>query len=319
MAHSVLKEERFQNEGAAFAFVEAVLWPDGPVCHHCGNCDPKRIKKMEGRTTRRSLYNCRECRKPFTVRMGTILEDSHLPLHLWLQIIHLMCASKKGVSTRQVQRMLQCSMKTAWHLTHRIREGMRDGSLAPMGGPGKTVEIDETVQGKIEGAPKLPRGKRKVLGGFSGFRNVALTLVERGGRARSFHVTGTTIAELKPVILANIKRETAIMTDQATWYPEIGREFASHETVNHGREEYVRYDGDRVITTNAVEGYYSVFKRGMVGVYQWCSERHLHRYLAEFVFRFSNREKLGIDDIARAEIALRGFVGKRLTYRTTCH
>jgi transposase-like protein len=151
MANSVLSEDRFQNEDAAFAFVEAALWPNGPNCPHCGNADPNRIRKMEGKTTRRGLYNCRECRNPFTVRMGTIFESSHLALHLWLQIIHLMCASKKGISTNQIQRMLRCSMKTAWFLGHRIREAMRDGSLAPMGGAGGVVEIDETFIGKKEG------------------------------------------------------------------------------------------------------------------------------------------------------------------------
>ena len=182
MATSVLNAPHFQNEDEAFVYVEARLWPNGPVCHHCGNTDGKRIKKLAGKTTRKGLYKCYECGKPFTVRMGTIFESSHLPLHLWLQVIHLMCASKKGISTRQIQRMLVCSMKTAWFLTHRIREAMRSGDLSPMGGPGKIVEIDETIIGKVEGAPK------KVSGGRSGFRNVALTLVERGGSARSFHV-----------------------------------------------------------------------------------------------------------------------------------
>jgi hypothetical protein len=226
-----------------------------------------------------------------------------------------MCASKKGISTNQVQRMLSCSMKTAWFLTHRIREAMKDGSLPPIGGPGKTVEIDETVFGMIDGAPK----STSKMGGRSGFRRVALTLVERGGSARSFHVTGTTIAELKPIIRANVERQTAIMTDQAAWYPEIGKEFASHDTVNHARDEYVRREVGKLVSTNTVEGYYSIFKRGMIGVYQHCAEKHLHRYLAEFDFRYSNRMKLGVNDVMRADLALNGVVGKRLTYRTTCN
>lgn len=313
MAASVLNAPHFQNEQAAFDYVESRLWPNGPTCPHCGNADPKRIHKMTGQSTRMGLRKCNECRKPFTVRMGTIFESSHLPLHLWLQVIHLMCASKKGISTNQVQRMLSCSMKTAWFLTHRIREAMRDGGMSPLGGGGGVVEIDETVQGRIEGAPK----SSKKMGGRSGYRNVALTLVERGGSARSFHVTGTTIAELKPVILANVAREAQIMTDQAAWYPEIGAEFASHDSVNHAKDEYARREGDRLITTNAVEGFYSVFKRGMRGVYQHCKERHLHRYLAEFDFRYSNRVKLGVNDVARADRALKGTKGKRLTYETT--
>ena len=313
MAASVLNAPHFRNEQAAFDYVESRLWPNGPTCPHCGNADAKRIHKMTGETTRTGLRKCNECRKPFTVRMGTIFESSHLPLHLWLQVIHLMCASKKGISANQIQRMLSCSMKTAWFLTHRIREAMRDGGLSPLGGGGGTVEIDETVQGRIEGAPS----RKNIKGGRSGYRNIALTLVERGGKARSFHVTGTTIAELKPVILANVAREAQIMTDQAAWYPEIGAEFARHDTVNHAKDEYVRREGDKLVTTNTVEGFYSVFKRGMRGVYQHCKERHLHRYLAEFDFRYSNRVKLGGNDVSRADRALRGVKGKRLTYETT--
>jgi transposase-like protein len=270
------------------------------------------MRRMQGKTTRKGLIKCYECGKPFTVRMGTIFESSHLALHLWLQVIHLMCASKKGISTRQIQRMLSCSMKTAWFLTHRIREAMRSGDLSPLGGNGVTIEIDETLIGRQEGSPP-----RKGLHGFQ-FRNIVLTLVERGGRARSWHVDGTTVGTLMPIIRANVARETAVMTDTASWYKNLNKDggFSSHDSVNHTAEEYVRRDGAKVITTNTVEGYYSIFKRGMKGVYQHCSERHLHRYLAEFDFRYSNREKVGINDVARAELALDGFKGKRLTYQT---
>lgn len=313
MAKPVLNAAHFQNEEAAFAYVEAKLWPLGPACPHCGNADSKRIGKLSGKTTRFGLRKCYECGKPFTVRQGTIFESSHLPLHLWLQIIHLMCASKKGISTRQVQRMLVCSMKTAWFLTHRIREAMRSGDIGPLGGGGKTVEIDETVFGMIDGAPK----STSKMGGRSGFRRVVLTLVERGGSARSFHVEGTTIGELRPIIHANVAREAAIMTDQASWYPDIASTFTSHDTVNHARDEYVRREGEKLITTNTVEGFYSIFKRGMIGTYQHCSEKHLHRYLAEFDFRYSNRIALGVGDVKRADLAVTGAKGKRLTYETT--
>jgi len=313
MASSVLNAPHFQNEGAAFAYVEARLWPHGPTCPHCGNADEKRLRRMHGKTTRRGLIKCYECKKPFTIRMGTIFESSHLPLHLWLQVIHLMCASKKGISTRQIQRMLQCSMKTAWFLTHRIREAMRSGDLSPLGGGGGVVESDETFIGNI---PGVPRGK-----GGTGHKFVVLTLVERGGIARSFPVDSTSIADILPVVKANIAREASVMTDTASWYRNLNKdgEFASHDSVNHQREEYVRYDGEKVITTNTVEGFYSVFKRGMRGVYQHCSESHLHRYLAEFDFRYSNREKLGIDDLLRVDRALAGVKGKRLTYQTACY
>jgi transposase-like protein len=313
MAASVLNAPHFQNEDAAFAYVESRLWPNGPICPHCGNVDAERLRRMQGKTTRKGLIKCYECGKPFTVRVGTIFHSSHLALHLWLQVIHLMCASKKGISTRQIQRMLSCSMKTAWFLTHRIREAMRSGDMSPLGGNGVTIEIDETIIGRQEGSPP-----RKGLHG-SQFRNIVLTLVERGGRARSWHVDGTTVGTLMPIIRANVARETAVMTDTASWYKNLNKDsaFTSHDSVNHTAEEYVRRDGAKVITTNTVEGYYSIFKRGMKGVYQHCSERHLHRYLAEFDFRYSNRAKLGIDDVARAELALEGFKGKRLTYETT--
>jgi transposase-like protein len=313
MAASILNAPHFQNEDAAFAYVEGRLWPHGAVCHHCGNVDAKRMRRMEGKTTRKGLIKCYECGKPFTVRMGTIFESSHLPLHLWLQVIHLMCASKKGISTRQIQRMLVCSMKTAWFLGHRIRAAMASGELPPLGGEGSIVEIDETIIGRQEDAPRtrtLPRSQ---------FRNIVLTLVERGGAARSWHVDGTTIGTLMPIIRANIAKQTAIMTDEASWYKNMNKDndFISHDAVNHGKEEYARYEGEKLITTNTVEGFFGVFKRGMKGIYQHCGERHLHRYLAEFDFRYSNRAKLGIDDVVRADIALQGFVGKRLTYQTT--
>ena len=178
MAASILKGEQFQNEAAAFAYVEALLWPNGPVCPHCGNVDQNRIRKLEGKTTRLGLRKCYECKGHFTVRQKTIFESSHLPLHIWLQIIHLMCASKKGISTNQVQRMLSCSMKTAWFLTHRIREAMKDGELTPMGGAGTPVEADETFTGRKEGFD--------IRQGY-GHKNAVLTLVwsARAAPARS--------------------------------------------------------------------------------------------------------------------------------------
>jgi transposase-like protein len=224
MASSVLSEDRFQNEDAAFAFVEDRLWPGGPTCPHCGNADPKRIRKMEGKTTRRGLYNCNECRKPFTVRVGTIFESSHLPLHLWLQIIHLMCASKKGVSTNQIQRILRCSMKTAWFLTHRIREAMRDGALAPMGGASGIVEVDETYFGRKAGV--------EVKRGWAHHKNTVLTLVERGGAARSFHIENADKESIAPIVRENIARESHLMTDEARRYERLGQEFAKHDAVD---------------------------------------------------------------------------------------
>ena len=307
MAKSVFGAPQFKSEEGAFAYVEAHLWPNGPVCPHCGNCDGARIRKMQGKTTRLGLYKCNECRKPFTVRMGTIYESSHLALHLWLQVIHLMCASKKGISTRQIQRMLQCSMKTAWFLTHRIREAMRSGDLAvPYGSEGTPVEVDETYIGRKQGVPKK-HGYQHKLG--------VLGLVDRAtGTMRTFTFDHYSAADIYPVVRANVSREARLMTDEARVYVTLGREYAEHSTTHHKAKQYVDYD-DRTIHTNTVEGAFSVFKRGMRGVYQHCGEQHLHRYLAEFEFRYNTREKNGFDDRARAGEALIGVVGKRLTYR----
>jgi transposase-like protein len=303
---SVLSDKHFHNEEAAYAFVEARVWPNGPVCPHCGGVD--RISKMGGKSTRIGAYKCYQCRKPFTVKIGTVFEASHVPMRHWLQAMFLLSSSKKGISSNQLHRTLGCTLKTAWFMSHRIREAMRVTGVEPMGGAGKPVEVDETFIGRLEGQPK--KGRTAWAN-----KNVVITLVERGGSARSFHVDGVRIADLQPIIRANIRPDTRLMTDEMPSYKEIGKEFTTHETVNHRRDEYVRGD----VTTNTVEGFYSVFKRGMKGVYQHCKEKHLHRYLCEFDFRYSNRIALGVDDVARAERALKGISGKRLTYRTTNH
>lgn len=305
MAKSVFDAPQFKTEEGAFAYVEAHLWSGGPVCHHCGNCDPARIRKMQGKTTRLGLYKCNECRKPFTVRMGTIFESSHLALHLWLQVIHLMCASKKGISTRQIQRMLDCSMKTAWFLTHRIREAMASGDLTAFGQGGGIVEADETFIGRIKGAPvrRAFHHKMKVLG-----------LIDRNtGSVRTMVVDDVTAATIMPIVKANVAREAILMTDESTVYNSADKHFAGHGTTNHGAGEYVDPEIP-AIHSNTIEGYFSIFKRGMRGIYQHCGEQHLHRYLAEFDFRYSNREATGFNDADRARQALRGVVGKRLTY-----
>jgi transposase-like protein len=308
---SVISKKYFHDEAAAFEHLEAQLWDGQPVCPHCGTVG--NATKLQGSATRIGVWKCKskECRKQFTVKVGTVFEHGRIPLHKFLQAVYLMSASKKGVSAHQLHRTLEVTYKTAWFLAHRIREAMRDGSLAPFGGEGKIVEIDETLSGHVAGANwKTPRMANQ-------FRNIVLTLVERGGSARSFHVDGTTLGQLIPVIRANIQRETAVMTDAASWYKYMNKDglYASHGRVDHSRGEYVRYTEAEPIHTNTVEGYYSIFKRGMKGVYQHCSEKHLHRYLAEFDFRYSNRVALGCDDQERAGRALKGMVGKRLTYR----
>jgi transposase-like protein len=309
---SVLSRTHFYDEKAAFEHVESILWPEGPVCPHCGNCDKhyklegvrsKPSKKNPEGVERHGLYKCAACRLQFTVRIGTIFEESKLPLHKWLQAIHLMCSSKKGISSNQLARVLEITVKSAWFLSHRIRHAMDyDRSNDPIGGNGKTVEIDETYIGRLKGT--------EVRKGGSLHKNAVLTLVERNGIARSFHVDNTSAKDVLPIILKSIKPDTMINTDEAGQYRNLKDHFAGHESVHHGKKEYAR----GAVTTNTVEGYYSIFKRGMKGIYQHCAEHHLHRYLAEFDFRYSNRIKLGCDDNERSIRALEGVKGKRLTY-----
>ncbi len=296
---SIFAHARFHDEDVALEAVEAALWPNGPACPKCGGKD--RIYDL--RKTRRGLRKCGHCRKLFTVTVGTVFESSHVPLHKWLQAIHLLCSSKKGISSHQLMRILEVQYKTAWFMSHRIREAMRSGSLAPIGGTNVIVEADETFIGQKKGVPKQ-RGYAH--------KHAVLSLVERGGDVRSFHVGGTAAADLVPIIKANVARETRMMTDEAGQYTHLKKDFAEHEVVRHGAGEYVRGDAH----TNTLEGYYSIFKRGMKGVYQHCSEKHLHRYVAEFDFRYNHRIKRGFSDTARATAALKGVEGKRLTYRS---
>jgi len=299
-----LQNPIFTDEIKAREWLETRVWPNGPSCPHCGNTDQARITAMHGKVHRAGLYQCNECREQFTVTVGTVFERSKIPLTKWLAALFLLSCSKKGMSTHQMHRMLGISYKSTWFMTHRLREAMRSGDLPPMGGPGTIVEIDETFIGNKADMPKHR--------GF-GHKHAVLSLVERGGAVRSFHVEGTSAAHLVPILRANIAKETAIMTDEAGQYAHLGKEFASHEFVTHGAGEYVRGD----VHTNTLEGFYSIFKRGMKGVYQHCSEKHLHRYVAEFDFRYSNRVALGINDMERAEKLATGIVGKRLTYRRT--
>ncbi len=315
---SVLSAAHFHDEAAAYAFIEARLWPFGPICPHCGGVE--RISKMNGKSTRLGLYKCYQCRQPFRVTVGTVFEKSHIPLHIWLQAIALMSSSKKGISSNQLHRTLGLGLKAAWFLSHRIREAMRDGTLAPMGGGG-VVEADETYLWKKAGEPvpsKQRKGRPFTKGGRSGPANkrAIISLVARGGSVRSFHVENADKATVNIIVGENISREARILTDESRIYSDVAGHAVEHETVKHSAGEYVRYDQGFSIHTNTVEGYFSIFKRGMKGIYQHCSEKHLHRYLAEFDFRYNNRNRLGIDDQARANAALLGVVGKRLTYRT---
>jgi transposase-like protein len=298
-----LTAPQFTNEDAAREALEAVRWPYGPVCPHCGSVD-EQVTKMEGDAHRKGLYNCKGCRKQFSVTVGTVYERSHIPLHKWLLATHLMAAGKKGTSAHQLHRMLGITYKSAWFMAHRIREAMKDTNVEPMGGTGKTVEADETYIGQKRGH-KVVRAVHH--------KHAVYSLVERGGKARSFHLDKATADELSKITLGNVSLESTLNTDEALRFRKLGRKFKAHNIINHGAKDYALGEN----TTNTVEGFFSIFKRGMKGVYQHCSEEHLHRYLAEFDFRYSNRAKLGVSDRERADKALKGIEGKRLTYRRT--
>lgn len=300
---SVLSSPHFHNEEAACAYVEARLWPKGPACQHCGGVG--RIGKLGGKSTRVGTYKCYQCRKPFTVKIGTIFEDSKVPMHIWLQAIYLIAGSKKGISSNQLHRTLGVTLKTAWFMSHRIREAMKSGGSL-MGVDGGMVEADETFIGQRKGRVKMHKGghhKMKVV-----------SLIDRNsGSARSFVVDTVGLKDLGPILQRNISTNAHLMTDEWPVYKGIGWNFSAHSTVKHRNEEYVR-KGQPEIHTNTVEGFFSVFKRGMKGIYQHCSEKHLHRYLAEYDFRYSHRAGTGCNDTDRSDRILAGVVGKRLTY-----
>ena len=311
---SVLSKPYFHNEKAAFEYLESVLWADGIVCPHCGVVGG-RVYSLEGvrgkasgkspeGAIRHGLKKCGECRQQFTVKVGTVFEHGRMPLNKMLQAVYLMTCSKKGISAHQLHRVLEISYKAAWFLEHRIREAMRSGQLAPFGGEGGVVEVDETFIGRREGVKKPRGGQRHMI--------PVLSLVHReSGQCRSFVVDRVTRDELLPIVLQNVDRETYIMTDESGVYRgQFRKLFLGHGVVNHTAGEY----GRGRVHTNTVEGSFSIFKRGMKGVYQHCSEKHLHRYVAEFEFRYNNRQSLGCDDGERSRAALKSIVGKRLTY-----
>jgi transposase-like protein len=309
-----LKNPIFTDETQAREWLEARVWPNGPVCPHCGSTDGD-VTKMEGKAHRPGLFQCKACREQFTVTVKTVFERSKIPLSKWLAALFLMVASKKGVSAHQVHRMLGISYKSTWFMMHRLREAMRTGGLEPLGGAGKVVEADETYFGNIPEANRRTtrtdgRPMSKKRHGM-GNKRAIISLVERDGRVRSFHPAQADGENVAKIVRENINRETRLHTDESKLYHRVGKEFAAHETVNHADYEYARGD----VTTNTVESYFSLFKRGMRGVYQHCGEKHLHRYLAEFDFRYNNRAALGFNDLMRAEELAKGIKGKRLTYR----
>lgn len=307
---SVLDAKHFRDEAAAYKWVEARVWPNGRVCPHCGSVDDSG--PLAGKSTRIGVYKCyaKECRKPFTVKVGTIFESSHIKLHIWLQAMFLIASSKKGISSNQLSRTLGVTLKSAWFLSHRIREAMKDTSGGMFGSGFGGVEADETLMGVD------PRFEEREGSTHPWTYNRVMTLIDRDtGRARSFVMTEFTTDEVQRILNENVAKEAYLLTDEAPQYKRPGEQQTFHGAVNHGEKEYVRKEAPWV-HTNTVEGYYSVFKRGMKGVYQHCGRQHLHRYTAEFDFRYSHRAKLGVDDVARFTKIVEGVRGKRLTYRT---
>jgi transposase-like protein len=307
----------FHDENKAREHLEAIRWPNGPYCPHCGNADPEKITKLAGKSHRAGLHQCNECREPFTVTVGSVMERSHIPLTKWVLAFHLMAASKKGVSAHQLMRTLGLgSYRTAWFLAHRVREAMKEeaGETGPMGGPDKVVEADETYFGQLE-TPRQPSPRtvpsKSGRKHGSAQKRIVFGLVERQGRARTFHIDRAAAHDVRKIIVANVSRKSDLHTDEANIYIELGKEFSAHRTVIHSQDEYVR----GTVHTNTVEAVWSVFKRGMKGIYQHCGEAHLHRYLAEFDFRYNRRAKLGITDTMRAMDAIKGAAGRRLMYR----
>lgn len=298
---------QFRDDNEARKVLEGILWPDGPVCPHCGVIGHAYATKRAG------VYRCaeKECRKDFTVTMKTVMERSKIALHKWLQAFHLMCSSKKGVSAHQLHRTLDITYEAAWFMAHRIREAMRAGGLKPLGGSGQIVEADETYFGKPE-QPRVSKQregrpyKKKVRN-----NRPVVALVERGGNVRTFHVPVADKVSVQKIVADNIARESRLHTDESRLYTGADQHFAAHETVLHSAGEYVRDD----VHTNTAEGYFSIFKRGMRGVYQHCKEKHLHRYLSEYDFRYNHRVALGYNDGDRAALAVKNAAGKRLTYR----
>lgn len=309
---SALSRPEFHSEAAAFAHLEKIVWVDGAVCPHCGGVDRiTKVKANPAKRIREGLWRCGDCKKQFTVKIGTVFEHMRLPLHKAMQAVYLMTSSKKGISAHQLHRILEVTYKSAWFLAHRIREAMREGDLAPFGTGGGIVEIDETFIGHDQTIK--PKGDKKGRGYAHKYK--VLSLIDRTtGRQRSMVVDSLKAADLLPILRENIAAEATVMTDEASQYRNLGDDFAAHGFTRHSAGQYVDFENP-TIHTNTIEGAFSIFKRGMKGVYQHCAKKHLHRYVGEFEFRYNNREKLGCNDRDRAGNALKGVVGKRLTYR----
>ena len=308
---AIFQDPMFQDEDKAREALEAVRWPEGPICPHCGSSDPDKLAKIEGtkKSHRPGLFYCNDCKGQFTVTVGTVFERSKLPLTKWWMAAHMMNAGKNGVSAHEIHRQLGVTYKTAWFMMHRLREAMIVANPGPMGTLGGAVQADETYHLNTS---KRAKGYKK---GHSHKASVLALVDENTGTVRTFHVNKTMTAEkVAEILFTNVERKATLVTDESRLYQMLGKEFASHQTMNHSGREYVNAAG---FTTNNVENFFGVFKRGMRGTYTFCGEQHLQRYLTEFQFRYNNRSGLGVTDGERTAIALKGIEGKRLTYRST--
>jgi transposase-like protein len=293
----------YNDDDAARTHLECVLWPDGPVCPRCG-VTGDRITKLMGKSTRPGVYKCKDCRKPFSVTVGTVMERSHVPLCKWVLAAQLMASSKKGMSAKQLERMLGTNYETAWFLFHRLREAATDEKPSPIGGGNKVVESDETFVG----------GKKKNVhnGKPEPKKYAVVTLVERDGAVRAKHVPNVTAKNVRTHLVTSASRKSVLMSDESPVYVGVGKEFSGHLSVNHSADEYVRLGG--FVHVNTAESFHAIIKRQMYGTHHAVSEWHLQRYINEIAFKWNNREALGVDDAERAAILLKGAQGKRLLY-----
>ena len=305
---SLINQPHFQAPEKAREYLERIQWPNGPTCPHCGSVS-KDHYALKGKAHRKGLWKCKDCREQFTVTVGTVFERSKIPLNIWLQAVHFLCSSKKGMSAHQLHRTLGVQYKTAWFMAHRIRKAMEERTHTPMGGPGGIVEADETYWGTSAVGKRNKQVRRYIPG--SAEKMKIFSLIERKGKARTFAVPKVNASTLAPILRGQVAQETHLMTDEARVYINVGREFAKHSTVTHSVGEYAR----GIAHVNTAESFFNILKRGLIGTYHHVGEHHLQRYVSEFDFRYNNRTALGVTDSERADKALKGIAGKRLTYR----